>query len=87
MGGGRMGRVRLIPPLYLGVPMADVITGLTDEDIDTTWRTAKASATDEDTGDTDADGTDSDADGADSDADATDSDADGTDSDADGTDS
>ena len=59
--------------------MADVITGLQDDDIATEWRHEKASASDDDGTDGDADGTD----GSDGDADG---DADGSDGDADGTD-
>ncbi|HKE74152.1 MAG TPA: hypothetical protein VKB57_11090 [Acidimicrobiales bacterium] len=58
--------------------MADVITGLQDDDIATEWRHEKASASDDDGTDGDADGTD--GDGTDGDADGTDGgDADGTD--------
>jgi hypothetical protein len=66
--------------------MADVITGLTGEDIDTEWRHERASQTADDDG---TDGGDSDGtDGGDSDGtDGTDTDGtDGTDGDADGTD-
>ena len=55
--------------------MADVITGLADEDIATEWRHAKASVSDDDDhadGADDADGVDPDTGPADSDADQTD---------------
>ncbi|HEX5365479.1 MAG TPA: hypothetical protein VFW63_02290 [Acidimicrobiales bacterium] len=58
--------------------MADVITGLTDTDIETEWRHAEASVADDDATDTqdqadDADNTDADRGPADSDTDQTDS--------------
>jgi hypothetical protein len=62
--------------------MADVITGLQDDDIATEWRHERASVSDDDGTDGDADGTDgSDGDGSDGgDADGSDGgDADGTD--------
>lgn len=61
--------------------MADLITGLADDDIATEWRHERASTTDDD-GTDDADGTDGgDSDGTDGgDSDGTDGDADGTDS-------
>jgi hypothetical protein len=60
--------------------MADVITGLADDDIVTEWRHAKASVSDDDATDDDhADGAD-DADGVDPDTGPADSDADQTDS-------
>jgi hypothetical protein len=59
--------------------MADVISGLTDDDIATEWRHEKASQVDDDDTTDSADGQD-DADGVDPDEGPADSDADQTDS-------
>jgi hypothetical protein len=65
--------------------MADVITGLSDDDITTEWRHEHASQTADDDG-TDSPAPADDSDGTDADGvDGTDE-ADGTDGDADGTD-
>ncbi|HUF32434.1 MAG TPA: hypothetical protein VMN58_04400 [Acidimicrobiales bacterium] len=62
--------------------MADVITGLSDDDIRTEWQRTTMAGGDDDATDTGADGadTDDDASDTDDDDDASDSDADQTDS-------
>lgn len=60
--------------------MADVITGLSDDDIRTEWRRTTMAAGDDDATDTAGDGADADDDASDADDDASDSDADQTDS-------
>jgi hypothetical protein len=60
--------------------MADVITDLTDDDIETTWRGAEVLANGDDDATDPGDATDSDDDASDSDDDASDSDDDASDS-------
>ncbi|HET9600889.1 MAG TPA: hypothetical protein VFP08_04840 [Acidimicrobiales bacterium] len=61
--------------------MPELITGLTDDDIRTTWTGATLVAeADPDTTDADEDAADADEDASDADEDASDADTDGTDS-------